>query len=238
MPRRVSQYLRRHHLAAVALFLAVGGGTSYAAVQSSPPAPIYACAAPSKALTLSSAKAKCKGKHTHKLAISAATPATSTAPAAGASGPAGPGGATGAAGDKGDAGTPGAKGDPGTPGAKGDPGTANVITSDWFYASATSDTTYDASAIKQTVVNVPAFTATAISQNDIHVYMTFGSGVNELPYTSYGGGKASVISYRVETGKLYITRFTLDNSNSVPLNSLLQYRYVMTPRGTLGMAPS
>jgi hypothetical protein len=239
--RRVTRYVRRHHLAAVALVVAVGGGTSYAAVTTAAPKPIYACAAPAKALTLTSAKGKCKGKKVRKLALSAAAPVTPGAGATGAAGAAGitgPAGPQGPAGAKGDTGAPGGAGAKGDPGAKGDAGTANVITSDWFTMPASAATSYDGTNIKQTSVNVPAFTANALAQNDIQIYSTFGSGVFQLPYVSYAGGAANEIAYRVEVGKLDVWRFTFDNSASVPLSTALQYRYVMIPRGTVGAPPS
>jgi hypothetical protein len=50
-------YVRDHHLAVLALFLSVGGGTGYAAVSAATPSAktLYVCAATGKPLTLRSA---------------------------------------------------------------------------------------------------------------------------------------------------------------------------------------
>lgn len=120
----------------------------------------------------------------------------------------------------------------------GPSGGANVVSSDWFLAPTASGAEYDGSNLKQTVVNIPAFTADAIDQNDIQIYMRFASDVIQLPYTSYAGSRPNTIGFRVAAGKLYIARFTHDNSGAVNLSSQLQYRYVMTPRVTLGAAPT
>ncbi|HET6507285.1 MAG TPA: hypothetical protein VFG42_10890 [Baekduia sp.] len=227
MVRRAALYLRQHHLAVVALLVALAGGGGYAVAATTAPKPVYVCATASgKPLTLSSAKAKCQGGgQAKKLTLAAATTVVGPAGAAGATGATGATGDTGAAGPKGDTGP---KGDAGP---QGDAGTANVITSDWFYLPSTVDATYDNSAIKQTSIDVAAFTAQAIAQNDIQVYATFGSAIWQLPYTSYAGSKVNTINYRVEPGKLYVWRFTHDNSASVPLSTVLRYRYVMIPRG-------
>ncbi|HEY6759391.1 MAG TPA: hypothetical protein VI318_07870 [Baekduia sp.] len=226
MASRVLGYARQHHLAVLALFLSVGGGTSYAAVSAATPSAksVYVCAASGKPLTLSSAKAKCKAKRAKKVALAA--------PAVGATGPAGaagPGGAAGAAGQV------GPKGDTGDTGAKGDPGTANVITSDWFSAT-TAAASYndDASAFMATSFNVPALTSSVISTAAIQVFMRFSGDAHPLPYTSYAGGKVSTVDFAASVGKLQIRRFTHDNTGSIPLSSALQFRYVIIPRGTLG----
>lgn len=120
------------------------------------------------------------------------------------------------------------------------PAGSSVLTSDWFTLPASVNTTIDDSLLRQTSGDIPAFTATALAQYEIHVYMTFGFGglTVPLPYTSNAGLKVNTISYSVAPGKLYIMRFTHDNSASVPLSTVLKYRYVMTPRGQLAPAPT
>lgn len=60
MITRAVAYLRHNHLAALALFFALGGGTAYAAASAvDPGGTVYVCVATSKALSLGSAKAKC-----------------------------------------------------------------------------------------------------------------------------------------------------------------------------------
>lgn len=126
--------------------------------------------------------------------------------------------------------------DPAAPGGSG----PNVVTSDWFGTLRQGiEVTIDGSLVRHLEFNIPTFTAEALAQNDIQVFINFGIFFGPLPYTSYAGGKVSTISFRVEVGKLIITRFTHDNTASVTLggNSALIFRYVMTPRVTLGPSP-
>ena len=83
-------------------------------------------------------------------------------------------------------------------------------------------------------MNVPALTANVIASADVHVYFTFGASIYPLPYTSFAGGKDNTISFALSPGKISIRRSTADNSASVALSSVLQYRYVIIPRGALG----
>ena len=105
----VTEYVRRHHLAMVALFIALGG-TSYAAVKL-PANSVGAKQLKANAVT----GTKVKNGSLAAADFGGQLPA-GPAGAAGAQGPAGP------AGPKGDTGAAGPKGDPGTPGAKGDKG--------------------------------------------------------------------------------------------------------------------
>jgi hypothetical protein len=66
------------------------------------------------------------------------------------------------------------------------------------------------------------------------VYFTYGGGTFVLPYTSNAGGKPNTISFTPMLNKILITRFTHDNSNSVALSTLLQYRYIIIPGGVSG----
>ncbi|MDR6944528.1 hypothetical protein [Mucilaginibacter pocheonensis] len=144
---------------------------------------------------------------------------------AGPAGPEGPKGATGASGAAGADGTDGANG------AKGATGTANVIYSDWATAKNFRDTTADNSAMHAADLAAPKLTTSIINSGTVMVYFTFGGGVYTLPYTSYAGGKQNTMSYWPRLGHFIITRFTADNSNSVPLSTVLQYRYVIIPGG-------
>jgi len=111
-------------------------------------------------------------------------------------------------------------------------GTANVIYSGWNYATNTRDTILDASEL--TIANLQAneLTSTYLSTATILVYFTFGGSPGfPLPYTSYAGGKGSIISFIPVAGQILITRFTLDNSNSIPLGLDNQYRWVIIPGG-------
>jgi hypothetical protein len=108
-------YLRRHHVALLALFIALGG-TSYAAAK-----------LPKN--SVGSRQIRAKAVTESKLAPSVKTKLNKTVQgspgASGAQGPAGPAGAQGPAGPagaQGEPGAPGAKGDTGAQGPKGDKG--------------------------------------------------------------------------------------------------------------------
>jgi hypothetical protein len=137
-------------------------------------------------------------------------------------GPAGPGGATG----------PG--GPPGPTGPAGPTGTANVIYSGWQYATGFSDSTIDNSALKVGYVKAPSLTATILNSGTVLIYMTYGGGIFPLPYTSNAGGKPNTINFTPMLSKILISRFTHDNSNSVALSTLLQYRYIIIPGSVSG----
>ena len=202
----------------MALFLALSGGTSYAAVAAvNPGAAVYVCVAPSKRLSLGSAGTKC-AKHEKKLAL---------APA----GQAGPKGAPGPQGAPGPKAEPGAKGEPGP---KGEPGTANVITSEWFEAPEAKEVTEDGTKLLGTAVKVPALTKSVTETADVEVYFNFpGGNIWQLPYTSFAGGKANTLYYVLAPEELLIRRFTFDNTATIGFGAL-KYRYVIIPRGTLG----
>jgi hypothetical protein len=111
-------------------------------------------------------------------------------------------------------------------------GTANVIYSGWTFATNIRDTILDGSEL--TIANLQAneLTSTYLNTATILVYFNFdGSTGFPLPYTSYAGGKGSTISFIPVAGQILITRFTLDNSNSISLGSGNLYRWVIIPGG-------
>lgn len=119
-------------------------------------------------------------------------------------------------------------------GPEGPPGTANVIYSDWKVATGFKDSIVDNSNVKVGHLAAPELTAEIVQKGSVQVYFTFGGGTFVLPYTSNAGNKSNVISYIPKTGDIVVTRFTSDNSNSVNLSTLLQYRYVLIPGGKTG----
>lgn len=136
-------------------------------------------------------------------------------------------------------GTNGATGPQGPQGPQGDAGTANVFYSNWIYATNFNDVTVDNTLMKGGDLAAPGVTASMVTSGVILVYFTYGSGTFPLPYTSFAGGKANVISFypRLTSSggqkdqTIMIGRFTLDNSNTVALSTLLQYRYILIPGG-------
>ncbi|RFZ94406.1 hypothetical protein D0C36_02310 [Mucilaginibacter conchicola] len=140
-------------------------------------------------------------------------------------------GPQGEKGDKGDDGAKGATGAAGAKGATGATGTANVLYSDWVYAKNFRDSIIDNSNMHVADINAPALTTEVLSNASINVYFTYGGGVFPLPHTTYAGNKTSMINFAPRFKHFNITRFTLDNSNSVNLSTVLQYRYVIIPGG-------
>jgi len=108
-------------------------------------------------------------------------------------------------------------------------GTANVLYSGWNYAKNFRDTIADNSALKAADLVAPALSNEILNSGVVQVYFTFGGGIYALPYTSYAGGKQNTIAYLPRLKHFIITRFTADNSNSIGLSTLLQYRYVIIP---------
>ncbi|TCD02187.1 hypothetical protein EZ449_19205 [Pedobacter frigidisoli] len=111
-------------------------------------------------------------------------------------------------------------------------GTANVMYSGWNYAKSFRDTLIDNTSLKVASLTAPALTTAILNSGTIQVYFNFGGGIFPLPYSSYAGGKLNTISYIPTVGRFNFTRFTADNTNSVALSTLLQYRYVIIPGGT------
>ena len=123
--KSATEYIRRHHLAMLALFIALGG-TSYAAVK------LPANSVGSKQLKANAViGAKVKDRSLTAADFGGTLPAGATG-ATGAQGAAGPAGAkgdtgaTGATGAKGDQGIQGVKGDQGIQGVKGDKGDQGI----------------------------------------------------------------------------------------------------------------
>lgn len=114
---------------------------------------------------------------------------------------------------------------------KGATGTANVIYSAWNYADNYRDSTIDGTYEEIATLLAPSLTAADLSTATIEVFFTFGAGDFPLPYTSYAGDKGSTISFIPKSGQIIITRFTFDNSASIPMSSVLQFRFVIIPGG-------
>src|SRR5690606_18800227 len=166
-------------------------------------------------------------------------------------GPQGEQGIEGEKGDKGDRGAKGDKGDTGARGAtgatgprgatgatgpQGPAGTANVIYSNWLsFQQSQRDTVIDGTNLKVNHLPAPRLTQAIIDNGMIQVYMRFGTTVLPLPYTSDAGSgtgpaKTSTVSFIPRPGRLFLTRYTHDNTATVGFGSL-QFRYVLIPGG-------
>ena len=116
---------------------------------------------------------------------------------------------------------------------KGPAGSSEILYSGWTYAKAFSDTTVDNSALKVGYITAKTLTTSILNSGTVLVYLTYGGSVFPLPYNSFAGGKNNTINYMPLFNRIVITRFTADNSRSVALSTLLQYRYVIIPSGKL-----
>jgi hypothetical protein len=114
-------------------------------------------------------------------------------------------------------------------GPAGQVGTANVQYSGWNLAINFRDTTVDGSNLNIADLLAPALTQGLLDNGSVQVYLTYGSAVYPLPYTSFAGGRANTVSYLLTPGRIIITRVTLDNSEHVTLLATLQYRYILIP---------
>lgn len=125
----------------------------------------------------------------------------------------------------------GQKGEAGPTGPAGADGTSNIIYSDWAVAKNFRDTVADNSKMHIGDLAAPKLTSAMLDNATVMIYLNFGGGVYILPYTSYAGGKLNTLSFLPRAGHFIITRFTADNTNSIPLSTALQYRYVIIPGG-------
>jgi len=130
----------------------------------------------------------------------------------------------------------GPAGPQGATGPQGPAGTANVIYSGWVsFQQAQRDTLIDGTNLKVNHLPAPRLTQAIIDNGMIQVYMRFGTTVLPLPYTSDAGSgtgpaKTSTVSFIPRPGRLFLTRYTHDNTATVGFGSL-QFRYVLIPGG-------
>jgi hypothetical protein len=125
MLEKLARYLRRHHLALVALFIALGGGTAYAATTLVPKNSVGSSQVINGSLQTVDLSSRAVSALKGKAGPQGAAGAQGAAGSAGPQGPKGDTGAAGAQGLKGDtgaAGTQGPKGDAGAAGAAGPKG--------------------------------------------------------------------------------------------------------------------
>lgn len=81
------------------------------------------------------------------------------------------------------------------------------------------------------VADIPEsrITSDILNKGAVLIYFTFGGGIYPLPYTSDAGNHNNVMNFILRLGLINITRYTFDNTNSVPLPVFLQYRYILIP---------
>ncbi len=119
----------------------------------------------------------------------------------------------------------------GPSGAKGTDGNANVYYSNWTtLAQPWRDTVIDNTNLKYNYQDATVLTQNMLDSAAVLAYMKYISTINPLPYTSYAGGKTNTLNYFLGVGRIYYTRFNIDNT-VVGASSTIQYRYVVIPGG-------
>jgi len=120
----------------------------------------------------------------------------------------------------------------GTNGLDGAPGSANVIYSAWITAPTAAAETIDGTYGLSTTINAPELSNDILSKGTILVYMSFGSGVYTLPYTSTAGTFINTISAVSSLQKIKLFRFKHANDGTtVGLPTSLTWRYILIPGG-------
>ncbi|OWU88255.1 hypothetical protein DBB36_13300 [Flavobacterium sp. WLB] len=136
-----------------------------------------------------------------------------------------------------DDGKDGIDGTNGVDGAPGATGTANVIYSAWITAPAAAAETIDGTSGLSTTINAPELSADIVSKGTVLVYMSFGSGVYTLPYTSTAGGFVNTISAITSVQKIKLFRFKhVADGTTVNLPTSLSWRYILIPGGVSATA--
>ncbi|NRF40094.1 collagen-like protein [Pedobacter foliorum] len=114
---------------------------------------------------------------------------------------------------------------------QGPPGTANVWYSGWLYAYRYTDSLIDNSNVKVAHVGAGILNSSLLKTAAVLVYFTYDGKSTPLPYTSNAGGKVNTIAFIPTSKEIIIYRFTHDNSSSIALSGVLQYRFIVIPGG-------
>jgi hypothetical protein len=122
-------------------------------------------------------------------------------------------------------------GDDGTDGIDGEKGTANVIYSAWLTAPAAVSETIDNTAGVSTTINAPELSEDILAKGTILVYVSFGLGTFELPYTSLAGGTINTITAISTVQKIKLFRFRHSGVGLPGLPTSLAWRYILIPGG-------
>ncbi|WET04865.1 hypothetical protein [Flavobacterium sp. YJ01] len=132
----------------------------------------------------------------------------------------------------GDDGANGIDGTNGVDGAPGATGTANVIYSAWMTAPAAVAETIDGTSGLSTTINAPELSSDILAKGTILVYMSFGSSIYTLPYTSTAGGSVNTITAISTVQKIKLFRFKhAADGTTVSLPTSLNWRYILIPGG-------
>lgn len=116
---------------------------------------------------------------------------------------------------------------------KGMTGTANVLYSGWQYATGVKDSIIDGSVVRVTHLAARGITTTILNSGTVMVYLNYGGGVFQLPFTSRAGGRMSTIAHHLKQNQIIVYRFVYDGGSLLNLGSQISYRYVIIPGGTI-----
>ncbi|NWL01989.1 hypothetical protein DM790_14285 [Flavobacterium collinsii] len=120
----------------------------------------------------------------------------------------------------------------GVDGAPGATGTANVIYSSWMTAPVAVAETIDGTSGLSTTINAPELSADILAKGTVLVYMSFGSGTYQLPYTSTAGGAVNTVTPILSLQKIKLFRFKhVGDGTTVGLPTSLNWRYILIPGG-------
>lgn len=116
---------------------------------------------------------------------------------------------------------------------RGATGTANVRYSGWQRITGTKDSTMDGTAVRIGHLAAQGLSSTILSSGTVIVYLDYGGGAFQLPYTSRAAGRMSTIAYHPKQNRIIIYRFVYDGGSLVALPSQIMYRYIIIPGGTM-----
>lgn len=128
-------------------------------------------------------------------------------------------------------GTNGTNGTNGVDGQTGATGTANVIYSAWITAPTAVAETIDGTSGVSTFINAPELSQEILSKGIILVYIDFGEGAFQLPYTKgYGSNETSTITAIASLKKIKLFKFR-SSITVATLSSSIKWRYILIPGG-------
>lgn len=116
---------------------------------------------------------------------------------------------------------------------RGATGTANVLYSGWQSATGTKDSTMDGTAVRIGHLAAKGLSTTILNSGTVIVYLDYGGGIYQLPYTSRAGGRMSTISHHPKENRIIVYRFVYDGGSLLALPSQIMYRYIIIPGGTM-----
>lgn len=106
---------------------------------------------------------------------------------------------------------------------------AKIMYSGWIAAVRFKDTVMDNTQANISHIYSPQITEAVMSSAVVLMYLDYGGGTFQLPYTSRAGGRMSTIAFKPKRNELIVYRFVYDGGSLVSLSSNIRYRYVIIP---------